>query len=239
MNFGDLLNKIKSFFQPQTTILYKDGRQETGPAQTPIPTYPPGTISNGNDYSNLPIGQGYMPRRLDEVKGAATANPGFDLSVPGPDGQPFQIPHNIAQVIGNVFEPDKLATEAASVLVHPNQQTRTLDELKRLAESWNVGENAGMRIAGDNLNKNGSTDRGLFQVNSNTFNGMSQDPNWRSAMDAAGIGGYGDMNNLDKNVAMAKLILARRNYDRNAPDHIAPNPSWDPWYAAPLNLRSR
>lgn len=159
-----------------------------------------------------------------------------------PDSQTqgmHQVPFGIAQTLLNAFNDINEATNAARVLHHPKSQTFTPDEVAKMGrESWNYGENASYKTQADAPNKDGSIDRGLMRINSNTFNGMLQDPFWRKVMAKYGITHWDDMLDQEKNARMGRLILTRTNWN-NVLNSINPNPSYGAWYAAPLDLRQR
>ena len=84
-----------------------------------------------------------------------------------------------------------------------------------------AGENQGHNARARNKNTNGSEDRGLFQINSDTFNDF-----WarkQNLMRAAGISNYNDMYDPAKNARMAKIIKDEQG--------------WKAWYGAPDDLR--
>ena len=84
-----------------------------------------------------------------------------------------------------------------------------------------MGENSRHDPRARNRNNDGSEDRGLFQINSNTFNDF-----WarkQNLMRQAGINNYNDMYDPLKNAAMAKIIKDEQG--------------WKAWYGAPEDLR--
>lgn len=158
-----------------------------------------------------------------------------------PTGQGNQtLNPQMSQMLLNNFNDIGEATNSARVLLHPNQQTRTQGELnKGLGTSFNRGENPEFKMSNiDVPNNDGSIDRGLFRINSNTFTEMIKDKFWGSVMKNSGIKSWSDMDNVDKNTRMARLILARANWDSQN-NQIMQNPNWSQWYAAPLDLRTR
>ena len=87
------------------------------------------------------------------------------------------------------------------------------------------GENTGYQIGPevDMKNNDGSIDRGLYRINSNTFaDFQKRKPDLLKGM---GINNYEDMYDPMKNINMARMI-----YDEQG---------WDAWYAAPPDLRSK
>jgi hypothetical protein len=165
--------------------------------------------------------------------------PGFHLSVPGENGT-VNLPQQISQQIGNVFEPYNEATSAARVLTHPLQMTNIPGEQSRgINTAPNRGENPNLTTQNiDIKNNDGSIDRGLFRINSNTFNEMSQNPFWRQAMQNKGITSWDNLNDMNKNTEMALLVLKYMNWNNQA-NTMNENPNYASWYAAPRDLRAR
>lgn len=62
----------------------------------------------------------------------------------------------------------------------------------------------------DKYNSDGSEDRGLLQINSNTFADFQR--RHGDEMLARGIRGYGDMFDVDKNIAMGYIIIQEQGY---------------------------
>lgn len=135
-------------------------------------------------------------------------------------GQPYRLPPQIAQPIMNAFNNIHQATPAAQVLNHPVENSVVTGRP-------NYGENAGFKTNNiDVPNNDGSIDRGLFRINSNTFNGIMADPHWGPlARQKFGINNWEDMNDPQKNAFMAKLIYERQG--------------WGAWFAAPQHLRAQ
>lgn len=205
-------------------------------------------------WNDSPEGRGYVPvyntdnttpkyKTLPSENTPLNSQPasngsGFNISIPDENGKTFNIPKDIAQQLGNVFDKEGIATQAAQVLRHPMEQTRTPEELARgLTQNFNRGENPDMIKSNIDIpNPNNSIDRGLFRINSDTFSGMMKDPTWRQYMANKGITDWKDMEDYNKNTEMARLILARGNYDKGT-GSIQKDPSWKAWYASPLKLR--
>lgn len=83
------------------------------------------------------------------------------------------------------------------------------------------GENVNHDAQARNKNNDGSEDRGLFQINSNTFNDF-----WnrkQNLLRQNGINNYNDMYDPVKNARMAKIIKDEQG--------------WKAWYGAPEELR--
>lgn len=134
-------------------------------------------------------------------------------------GQPFEVPQQVATVISNAFG-DK-ATEAATVLNHP-------PAVSPVSGAVTYGENGSFIVDPNNprfdtTNTDGSVDRGLFRINSNTFNDYQRFPELNQQMQKYGINSWDDMKDPQKNAYMAKMI-----YDRQG---------WNAWVAAPPELR--
>lgn len=87
-----------------------------------------------------------------------------------------------------------------------------------------VGENTINRVGieGDYTNTNGTVDRGLFRINSGTFNDFKRRKN--NLLERNGIYNWDDMLDPEKNTKMAKLI-----FDEGG---------WDRWVASPADLLS-
>ena len=83
------------------------------------------------------------------------------------------------------------------------------------------GENLSYNAEGDNQNSDGSIDRGLFQINSNTFADFLRRKG--DVMTSLGITSFEDMKDPQKNIQMAKLILEEQGYGA--------------WYGAPADLK--
>lgn len=85
------------------------------------------------------------------------------------------------------------------------------------------GENRSLNPRAENINKDGSVDRGLFQINSNTFaDFMRRKP---KKLYEAGIRSFEDMYDPEKNIKMAKIIWEEQGYNA--------------WYGAPSYLRNK
>jgi hypothetical protein len=169
------------------------------------------------------------------------------ISIPHKSGEGmFNVPQNVTEALMKTMDPIGEATNSARTLYHPWSQTFTPEEIKTIGrKNMTYGENPDFIIKNiDVPNDNGSIDRGLTRINSDTFNGMwnQQNPNgtypWRDKMMEKGITSYADMEDLNKNIEMMRLILSRGNWDSNA-RKIKKNPSYRQWFAAPLELRTR
>ncbi len=93
-------------------------------------------------------------------------------------------------------------------------------------------ENATLNPKAENKNRDGSVDRGIFQINSRTFNKMMSHGTWGPVMQKMGITSFDDMFDPVLNTKMANIIYRERE-------------SWDPkggyaaWYGAPDDLINR
>ena len=74
----------------------------------------------------------------------------------------------------------------------------------------------------DNINPVGGIDRGIFQINSNTFNGLMQRQG--ELLKSYGINSFEDMYDPDKNAFVAKLI------HQNSQQANPQTAGWGPWY---------
>lgn len=160
---------------------------------------------------------------------------GHNIQIPDSQGNGnSQVPQFAAQALMNAFDDIGEATNAATVLHHPRSQTRTKSEVLRMGESWNHGENASYKTVADSTQSDGSIDRGLMRVNSNTFNGlMKRHPGWMSKI---GVSNWEQMKDPVLNAQVGRLVLLDSNYDNGK---VGRNPSYKRWYAAPLPLRKR
>ena len=85
------------------------------------------------------------------------------------------------------------------------------------------GENSGRDPNAENRNRNGSIDRGLFQINSNTFTDFMRRKG--GELRKFGIETFEDMFDPEKNSIMAGFIKAEQG--------------WRAWYGAPADLRAK
>lgn len=138
-------------------------------------------------------------------------------------GMPNAVPPNIAQPIMNSFDDIHQATNAARVLSHPMSNSFIPGD-PQSNNHMNMGENGSFKTNNiDIRNSDGSIDRGLFRINSNTFNGLISRPDTKAALQAKGITSWDDMNDPQKNADAARLI-----YNQGG---------WERWFAAPKDLR--
>jgi len=160
-----------------------------------------------------------------------------NIQIPSSQGEGMtRVPDSAAQALMESFDDIREATNAATVLHHPKEQTRTRNELKIMNPNYNRGENARFKSDTVNVNADGSLDTGLMQINNNTFNDLMQrHPDW---MKAAGIHSYEQMKDPILNARVGRLILLDSNYDTEN-KKIKKNPNYIRWYAAPRRLRER
>ena len=114
----------------------------------------------------------------------------------------------ISQVFGN------MANDANQVLRYTDPNTGQI-------RGENTRYQTGPEV--DIPNKDGSIDRGLFRINSNTFEDFMRRK--KKLLANYGIDNYEDMYDPLKNSIMAKLIQEEQG--------------WGAWYAAPENLRNK
>jgi hypothetical protein len=160
-------------------------------------------------------------------------NPGYNISVPSDSGM-TQLPPQISQLLGNTFDQQGVATDADRVLIHPTENTALPGEQQQgINTGPNSGENPQFKTSNiDVPNPDGSIDRGLFRINSNTFNTYMSSPAQKNVLSYYGINSWDDMNDPNKNAVMAKLI----HNDTIGPQSSKGN--WGAWFAAPASLRS-
>ena len=103
-------------------------------------------------------------------------------------------------------------------IVQQNFGKQTKNALRTLQ-----GENARYRFDAENVNRNGSIDRGLFQINSDTYNDFVR--RRPELLQRAGISSWDDMFDPMLNARMARIIWDAQG--------------WAAWYGAPPDLRGR
>jgi len=149
------------------------------------------------------------------------------------------IPPNLAQLLMEGFDDIGEATNAARVLQHPLSQTYKPNEVEKFGrESWNYGENPNFFSSAPDQQTNGSWDRGLMRNNSGTFEDLLKNPYWARRLQEAGINNFEDVDELSKSIALGRITLENSNWDTKN-QRISDDPSWDRWFAAPLDLRTR
>lgn len=130
----------------------------------------------------------------------------------------------LQDMIMRQFDPYNEATSAARVLTHPMASTNLPNEKSRGVNTGpNVGENPLFQTKLDTPNSDGSIDRGLYRINSNTFaDFMRRNPD---LLLQNGISSWNDMLDPIKNMTMARIIMQGQGYKA--------------FYAAPRDLRAR
>jgi len=108
---------------------------------------------------------------------------------------------NYSQVVGKRkgFQPQQPPKQIADLLrkYFPNEATT--------AAAVAATENASFEPArADNVNTSGSRDRGIMQINEDTFNGLKQRQG--AQLKKLGINSFEDMYDPEKNMAVAKMI---------------------------------
>lgn len=256
--FNNVIRKITGYFQPklispvpekdslsnpamQNYVAENEGRQR---AASVTSNFQPQQIQYPQWMANAPNGNtpkaSPTPTRAPQVqvKGMSTRKMDSympNISIPSSQGKSTTtLPPHIAQALLNAFDKDKEATNAARVLHHPKDQTYSKREIQKYGrESWNYGENASFREVADSRQSDGSIDRGLMRINSNTFNGlMKRHPDW---MEKIGVSDWDQMNDPVKNAQVAQLVLLDSNYAGDG--RMAKDPSYHRWFAAPRSLR--
>lgn len=124
----------------------------------------------------------------------------YEIRRPGFEGKTIpQPPANIADTIWNTFAPRGEATPAAAV-------------------AWS--ENGAFNPTAQGVNSGGSVDRGIFQINDMTFNGlMKRRP---KQMAAIGVHSFDQMDDPELNAKVAELIRIEEGEAGSQP--------WGRWY---------
>lgn len=155
------------------------------------------------------------------VLGSTAPQSGYGELTPVPRAPGYpEIPDNIRDILFQVFEDNLEATSSAQVLTHPSQTTHIKGEIPR---PKNTGENPRFDTRAENKNKDGSIDRGLFQINSNTYADFAR--RRPDLLQKAGITSWDDMFDPLLNARMADIIASEQG--------------WQAWYGAPRELRKR
>jgi hypothetical protein len=182
----------------------------------------------------------------------------INITIPGKDGQPFSLPNRnnnpnnklTAEDLYESLDPYGIATESAKVLLHPSQQTRTPNELSRLGESWNYGENPELSIGEmKEPNNDGSFDYGPMRNNDRTIADLLSQPYWKKALNKRGVNSLDDIKNSTKaSIEAALMTLLRSNYGTYQNEiqeqgtdtpNLAGKLNYRDWYAADPELRNR
>jgi len=120
-------------------------------------------------------------------------------------------PHNknpYEDLIKNAFENN--ANDAMRVI------SRTVGRKNK------VGENVPIDPLAESRNSDGTIDRGLFQINSKTFEDLMKRQG--GLLRELGITSFDDMFDPENNILVARILFDQRG--------------WDPWYGAPQDLIS-
>lgn len=198
----------------------------TLPTPTPKPTSTPS-----------PTKVQYSPVRAQYNSGLTVAPKNYPAIPYQTDtGRTEYIPQRLAQDMMEVFDPIKQATPSASVLYHPRERTMLPSEEQTYNKGRpyiSGGENRGFATGTevDIPNKDGSIDRGLFRINSNTFQGWLNNPRSRKRLEENGITSYDDMLDPRKNMIFARMLM------ESTPTANEGDYSWRKWWAAPLEQR--
>ena len=163
-----------------------------------------------------------------------------NITVPGKNNEQFTLPPEKAQVLLNSFNDIGEATNAARVMVHPMENTRTQAEIARgLGNNFNIGENPEINMTAPTIlqTSNNTYDTGMLRVNSGTLNEMLANPYWKQRLLEKGITNFNELQtDPQKNADAARIRLEYGNWD-NEMKKIKHNPNWRHWYAAPKELR--
>jgi hypothetical protein len=194
---------------------------------------------NGTEFFAGNVQQNQRPTTINEVK-AQTIKQTPELQPSAQSGFKLQgIPDDIAQLLGSELDKYGLATEAASVLNHPREQTYTPQEISLYGhENWNGGENPQFQTVDKpgspmkTLQDNGTYDVGLMRENSQTFSELQGSHKWNTILKENGINSLDDINtNPTLSVRYAKILGDYVTQDLG-------QSRWKKWFAAPLNLRT-
>jgi len=180
------------------------------PTATPIPLGKSGQTK----ITPIPLGRGTATKvPLKRTTATPTPTPtapyvpnfdftGYKISKPGFEGKKIPQPSpEIAKIIYEMFAPSNEATPAAAV-------------------AWSENGTYNPNAVGINNDYNRSTDTGIFQINSNTFNGLLQ--RRPQQMKAIGAITIEDMKDPRKNAQVAKLIRLDEEWSKAQP--------WSRWY---------
>lgn len=233
MNFGALLKQIGSgisdflnnIFPEETITIYADkpytvsSSVQNKPKITPTPTPTP------KPY------QHYIPLNHPDIKEVPQQIPLIDRNKEKLGGN-----YNLAQGLMENFDDIKQATKAAQMLAHKYSQTNLPHEVKARGENWNFGENPNFFTDKTDLQDNNTYDMGLMRNNTGTFDDLLGLAYWPTRMKEAGLNSHADLNDPEKSLKMARLVLESSNWD-NKKKRIRDNPTWHRWFNAPLENR--
>lgn len=220
----DLATKI---FGSKKYTTYADGRSEEQQLEPNIVQRVGSAISNLSSK----IFPNQQPKRvgISPPANAVKTNSGgysnliappTQLKVAGPTYNPAmkqqqQAPAMAGKVPQAVVQTNNQSLNAAISQYFGDQATNALRTLQ--------GENSRHDPRAENRNRDGSLDRGIFQINSNTFADFQRRK--ANVMQQYGINSYDDMYDPVKNTIMAKIIWDEQG--------------WNAWYGAPQDLRTR
>lgn len=190
----------------------------------------PANSSPQNNNLFHAMGQALLPYSAKAQAAKTTPTPTQEpyrpaVVIPYSQGGTYEFSPDLSQVLLNSFNDVNQATPAATVLNHPPSNSFIPTD-PQSNNHINMGENASFKT--DNIdvkNENGTIDRGLFRINSGTFDGMKQNPYWNKRMQDKNITSWDDMNDPQKNADMARLIWERGGGN------------FEQWFAAPRKLR--
>jgi hypothetical protein len=184
-------------------------------------------MSFGDILRRLDIAKEYVIKRLSDIYDSLDFNKSNDIVSPIPDEnikRPVVESPNDNIVVKNI--PSKKAYEEK--MVYPKEVISSIIDYVFKDEADNMrlvlkGENASWNPKATNINKDGSVDRGLFQINSNTFYDFKR--RYPEKFKKYNINTFDDMDNPLKNALVAKMILDEQGYKA--------------WYGAPSYLRNK
>lgn len=224
---GRTIKGILSSSQGQPKIAQQTTVKNFMPQPTAVPQRPPQpTLTEEQFYNTVKrISPDMDARKIIEAYRAQYGNSPTPTASPmGTDSGQIPLrtdqgtirpPRNIEQIIMDVFGPTNRATEAASVLNHP----LSMGGAGKMTRGENQGFKTGREV--DIGNRDGSIDRGLYRINSNTFADFQR--RMPEVLEANGISSWDDMLDPLLNTKMAKIIQEQQG--------------WGAWYAAPEELQ--
>lgn|GEM_PF-4093896 len=201
---GDALNNIVQFFRGSPTVV-KNGPQMVASQYVSKPQ------ANPSDYQ-APTQP--TPAESYQAPAQATATQDYQVNPWEQMGRPSTNPYT--DLLLKVFGPD-LAPQAEQVL-----RWGTPSYQGKYGVDYG-GENLGYNPESINYNENGSTDIGLFPINSGTYQDFAS--RMGEVLSSLGITNYKDLYNPELNAQMAKLIQEQQG--------------WGAFYGAPESLRGQ
>jgi hypothetical protein len=184
-------------------------------------------MSFGDMLRRLDIAKDYVIKRLSDIYDSLDFNKSNDILSPMPDENiktPVVESPNDKVVVKNI--PSKKSYEEK--MIYPKQVISAIIDYVFKDEADNMrlvlkGENASWNPKAININKDGSVDRGLFQINSNTFEDFKR--RYPEQFKKYNINSFDDMDHPLKNALVAKMILDEQGYKA--------------WYGAPSYLKNK